>query len=302
MSRRPRAPTTLTNREDAPEWVWALQWRHLFGTKTFIEVKYNGWMGFYDLNPEVNEPGIFDGSTGAVLPVAGLVLYYADRNRNQVNASISHYAEAFGKHDLKFGVEIERSKVRAATGIWTSTTTTTPSTTRASSTWPTPTPTTSAATTSASPCSPRTPGTSTDRLTINAGVRFDWVRGYPAYESAKGSIGDSKVYDVKNWAPRLGFAYDLTGDRKTVLKGSYSQYYEAPSSWRTARRSPASRTTSSTPTIPPVRSAARRGTASPRPTARPPALQDRPEHQAPAGGRVDSRLRARAASRTFAWP
>ena len=57
-------------------------------------------------------------------------------------------------------------------------------------------------------------------------MRFDWVRGYPAYESAKGSIGDSKVYDTKNWAPRLGFAYDLTGDGKTVLKGTYSQYYE----------------------------------------------------------------------------
>ena len=38
--------------------------------------------------------------------------YYDDRARNQVNASISHYAEGFGKHDLKFGVEVERSKVR----------------------------------------------------------------------------------------------------------------------------------------------------------------------------------------------
>jgi hypothetical protein len=42
--------------------------------------------------------------------------YYADRVRNQVNASISHYAEAFGKHDLKFGVEIERSKVHSQFG------------------------------------------------------------------------------------------------------------------------------------------------------------------------------------------
>ena len=54
---------------------------------------------------------------GAVLTVPGPRLYYADRKRNQVNASLSHYAEGFGKHDLKFGVEIERSKVRSAMGI-----------------------------------------------------------------------------------------------------------------------------------------------------------------------------------------
>ena len=105
----------LTNREDAPEWVFALQWRHLFGSKTFSEVKYNGWTGFYDLNPEVNKPGIFDGSTGLYSQSQGW-FYYADRGRNQVNASLSHYAEGFGKHDLKFGVEIERSKVRSRYG------------------------------------------------------------------------------------------------------------------------------------------------------------------------------------------
>ena len=37
--------------EDAPEYVWLAQWRHLFGSRTFTEVKYNGWWGFYDLNP-----------------------------------------------------------------------------------------------------------------------------------------------------------------------------------------------------------------------------------------------------------
>src|SRR6185503_5288081 len=35
-----------------------------------------------------------------------------------------------------------------------------------------------------------------------------------------------EVYSANNFAPRFGFAFDLTGDHKTVLKGSYSQYYE----------------------------------------------------------------------------
>jgi hypothetical protein len=215
----------LTNREDAPEWVFALQWRHLFGSKTFMEVKYNGWNGFYDLNPEVNLPGVFDGSTGLYSQSQGWY-YYADRKRNQVNASLSHYAEGFGKHDLKFGVEIERSKVRSRYGYlglsYYDYTAYYPSKQYLAYTY-----------------SYDIGGNNqresafaqdswhvNDRLTINAGVRFDWVRGYPAYESAKGAIGDQKVYDTKNWAPRLGLAYDLTGDGKTVLKGTYSQYYE----------------------------------------------------------------------------
>lgn len=221
----------LTNKEDAPEWVWALQWRHLFGPKTFMEVKYTGWNGFYDLNPEVNEPGIYDGGSGLYSQSQGW-FFWADRNRNQANASISHYAEGFGKHDLKFGVEIERSKVRNRYGyvdniFYYDYAAYYPSrqytaydygydvggknqreSVFAQDAWHV-----------------------NDRLTINAGVRFDWVRGYPAYESAKGSIGDSKVYDTKNWAPRLGFAYDVTGDGKSVIKGSYSQYYEAALFW-----------------------------------------------------------------------
>jgi hypothetical protein len=38
---------------------------------------------------------------------------------------------------------------------------------------------------------------------------------------------DKTVYSNTNWAPRLGFAFDATGDGKTVVKGTYGQYYEA---------------------------------------------------------------------------
>ena len=49
---------------------------------------------------------------------------------------------------------------------------------------------------------------------------MDFVRG-------RSPVLDKTVYSNTNWAPRIGFAFDVTGDGKTVLKGHYGQYYEA---------------------------------------------------------------------------
>jgi hypothetical protein len=205
----------LTDDEDAPEWVWNLQWRHLFGTNTFLEAKLLGWWGYYYLDPVTDAPGHLDGATGAYSVSYGKY-YYADRSRNQVNASLSHYAEGFGKHDLKFGVEIERSKVRSRWGYtdnifyydydgqpyyaysysYDIEGRNQRESFYAQDSWK-----------------------PSDRLTINAGLRLDWIRG-------RSPILDQKVYDTKSWGPRIGVAYDLTGDHKTVLKGFFGQYYE----------------------------------------------------------------------------
>jgi hypothetical protein len=211
----------ITNREDAPEYVWVASWRHLFGQKTFTEVKYTGWWGFYDLNPEtvydadpVTQPGRID-ENGARYGSQGYV-YYADRGRHQAIASVSHYAEAFGHHDMKFGVEVERSKTRdrdfyLPNGVYYYDYGGAPymaynysydfqgrnrrESAFVQDSWKV-----------------------NDRLTLNPGLRLDHVSG-------KHPDGDT-VYTSTQVAPRFGFAFDVTGDSKTVLKGSYSQYYE----------------------------------------------------------------------------
>ncbi len=209
-----------TVNQDSPEAVWGVQWRHLFGTRTFAEVKYSGWWGYYYTDPIDPTPLSYDGTTGEYTG-GGWGYYYADRGRHQVNASISHYAEAFGKHDLKFGVEIERSKVHSRYGYnqdiyYYDNTDYYPKgqyyaydygydndgrngreSLFAQDSWK-----------------------PTDRLTINAGVRVDFVRG-------RSPVLDKTVYSNTNWAPRLGFAFDATGNGKTVVKGTYGQYYEA---------------------------------------------------------------------------
>ena len=218
-----------TVREDAPEFIWNAQWRHLFGARTFLETKYLGWWGFFYLDPEVTGPRFYDGTTSGYVdnpntggPSGGGSFYYADRGRHEAHAAISHYADAFGQHDLKFGLQVERSRVRSRYGY--------------------PTGVNYYEYTSYYPVgqyyaysygydvSGRNHRESvylqdswkpTSRLTINAGLRFDNIKGVsPAL--------DRTVYETKSLAPRIGFAFDLTGDRKTVLKSHYGQYYEAP--------------------------------------------------------------------------
>ena len=100
-----------------------------------------------------------------------------------------------------------------------STTTTTPSTTRRGSTSPTTTATTPRAGTSASRSTPRTPGSPP------SGSRSTPACGSTSC-AARAPCSTRRSTDNTNWAPRLGFAFDLTGDGKTVLKGHYGQYYE----------------------------------------------------------------------------
>jgi len=203
----------LTNQEDAPEYVWMTQYRHLFNSNTFAEVKYTGWWGFYDLNPKftvskhVDETGFSHGSQGW--------FYYADRSRDQLNGSITHYADKFGRHELKFGAEFERSTTRDRYGYnngftfydyagvptyaysygYDISAINHRQSFFAQDSWH-----------------------ATNRLTLNLGVRDDMYQGLGK------TVG--KVYGSNNWAPRLGAALDLAGDNRTVVKGTYGWYYE----------------------------------------------------------------------------
>jgi hypothetical protein len=71
------------------------------------------------------------------------------------------------------------------------------------------------------------------RATINAGVRMDGVDAHlPAQTSPAGAwVGErsfpkTDVFSFPfNIAPRLGIAYDLTGDGRTAAKGYYGRFY-----------------------------------------------------------------------------
>ncbi len=58
-----------------------------------------------------------------------------------------------------------------------------------------------------------------DRLTLNLGIRADYVRRYDALLDFE---------RMNTWAigPRLGFAYQLTGDGRTILRGNAGRVHE----------------------------------------------------------------------------
>jgi hypothetical protein len=88
-----------------------------------------------------------------------------------------------------------------------------------------------------------------DRLTINVGLRYDYWDGFdldqrnnPIWQRLstqtryneyylrdfQGGKGGVLKNDDNNWAPRLGFTYDFSGDGRRLLHGGWGLYYDFP--------------------------------------------------------------------------
>lgn len=78
------------------------------------------------------------------------------------------------------------------------------------------------------------------RLTANIGIRFDQMKGLIppqmedegeqelfGYTYNRGVTETITTYTWNTLSPRLGLIYDLLGDGKTMIKGSFSRYYMA---------------------------------------------------------------------------
>jgi len=213
--------------QTSPEVVANFSLTNILSPKTFLDLKAAYFWGYYYLEPEVGRSvnAHFSDNDNMLYDSSGYY-YLADRTRFQANASLTHYAEDFikGSHDFKFGVEIEHSWSRSQYGF------TGPNHTYYEDYWGygyygnylkfeyegydfnvryT-----------------RLEGFAQDswkitpRLNLNFGLRFsqNW-----------GTIKDVEgvVYNTNRIAPRVGFAFDIFGDKSTILKAHYGQFTEA---------------------------------------------------------------------------
>ena len=217
---QPTDTDAISHDSDRPEWIWGLQWRRTLGTQSFLDARYLGWTTTARQTPQAYVPAHLDVATGEKTGSWG-VWSQTDQARHQVSLSLTHYAEAYGRHELKFGVEIERGKVRDQFGGagqppvyyidyggqpylayeygFDATGYTRRQTAYAQDGW-----------------------RATDRLTLNLGVRLDLYQGRNDTDA---------VWETHGLAPRLGLAWDVTGDHATVARASFARYYETLPVW-----------------------------------------------------------------------
>jgi hypothetical protein len=218
-----RRPTTaVTALEPSPETNWNAQVTWTINAKTMLNVRNGGYTGYFPVEP--TPPNTRSGPFPHYDPIPDVytvnVPYFGqfDRTRNVTAATLTRYADNFaGKaHEFKFGFEFERSKIRNESGypggryyydyggapylafLWdgyVTNATAQRTSLYAQDTW-----------------------TVSDRLTVNPGIRLDLNRG---------SVPTGTVLRNSALAPRVGLAFDVLGDHKTVARAHYGRYYDA---------------------------------------------------------------------------
>ena len=202
-----------------------ITWNTILGPNSFLEVKYSGFYGFFDLIPVTEAPSQFDLGTG-FMSDAYYGYYTFDRARTNVQANLSYFAEEFaGDHSFRVGAEWERlltddfaefgPNEQGENWIYypyfgepylgyqrdpdqeRNTSLINAFTLYAQDDW-----------------------TIANRLTLNLGLRYDhWDVGW---------IGSTRpdAPTFNDLSPRLGANFDVLGDGRTAAYFSWGRYYE----------------------------------------------------------------------------
>ena len=252
----PATPLSASYYQSSRNYPMKIEWTSVLGSRAFLDVLVGQWYNFFPLRPQTEVgnwpieqfvPGRIELTTGQYFD-GGANDYYQDQKRfkPQFHASLAYYREGWrGTHDFKFGFEARRDRrklfndqpfdifYRDRNGL--------PSevdlyntpvegindvnvrSAYAQDTW------------KVSP-----------RLTLNLGVRVDrYVDGWPEQSHRPNGIPalanatDPRIRDffapktiaaevvsrTTTVGPRAGFAFDLHGDGRAVVKGFYGRFY-----------------------------------------------------------------------------
>jgi Carboxypeptidase regulatory-like domain len=250
----PNTPLSAAQYQSSRNYPWKGEWTSVLGSRAFLDVTYGNWYNFFPLRP-TRDFGLYDGpwgpgrieTTTSMLFDGGSNSSYQDQKRYkpQVYISLAYFKEGWGgSHDFKGGFDWKRDRrnlfndqpfdifYRDTNGrvnqVDLYNTPTSPindvvyNSFWISDTWKV-----------------------TERLTFNLGGRLELYKdgweeqeftpnGHPmlatwtdpVYRSfvAPRTIEARTVAKTTDFAPRAGFAYNLTGDNRTVLKVFYGLF------------------------------------------------------------------------------
>jgi len=222
-----------------PIYSWNAHYTFLASGNSFFELKYSGYYSTSDYMPafggDINNPAHYDLATGVTSQ--GLLFGWEYKTSlHKLNATMSYFAEDFlaGDHDFKLGAQIGRGTVETWGGygggklyydyngepyllyeqnIFSYGGTVQSVGAFADDSWKV-----------------------GNRLTVNFGIRFDYHNGYiPSLPIMDGWVqtdqNGPKLKDLVDWkvlSPRIGLAYQLTADQKTLFRAAYGRYFNYP--------------------------------------------------------------------------
>ena len=235
--------TVISERGTTP--TTKLSLTYVLNDRTFLEITGNrvGGHDFYDSQTHYKGPTYYNFNTGVTsgAPRWPWYVWYHDYSGS---ATLSHFAENFlaGDHDFKFGVQFARNRVDNKNGY-------TAGVVYANYTYPD-----GSLLQYKYEMAPYTYGAAnqqigfflddawsvTKRLTVNIGVRYDhntgWIpdlavlrvdpKTYDWLETGNKVPGKPDLVKWRTFSPRLGAAFKLTTDGKTLLRATVGRYYD----------------------------------------------------------------------------
>jgi len=255
----PLVPISAARYQASRNYPWKWEWTSVLGSRAFLDVIGGNWYNFFPLDPTDQYgfadnvvPGRIDTSTNQR---TGYHDSYQDQKRYkpQVYVAMSYFKDGMaGTHDFKVGYDWKRDRrlfgrpqpgnifYRDAAGAVSelelynspnvSQNDVVYNAVHLSDTWKV-----------------------SNRMTLNLGMRFEhYVDSFPEQSFTPGghpmltnwdasinpaerarymsfiapvNVAAREVSNSNNISPRVGFAYDLTGDNRTVVKGFAGRYY-----------------------------------------------------------------------------
>lgn len=224
-----------SNEDDVFDIVQGL-WNSVVSNRFFVDARVSFNKIFFPLYFNGSDQTLFDLSTGIRSRNAFQEFIFI-RKRLQASATGNYYVDNFlgGRHELRFGIDRAYAPTSTEVHRWDDVALTYSSATNSAvSVTLFNTPVRSKATVDVTALFIQD-SYSLDRLTLNAGLRWERLEGYLPEQSSPPSVyfpdlprSYDAIHDIPLWytiGPRFSAVYDLQGDGKTALKFSAGRYY-----------------------------------------------------------------------------